>query len=81
MSNLIKLDENGMAVWRHKTNQNLFVERTYEWCNRVIILDESEEREVIDDLEFSTFDFSDWTPMTVEEYQRVKRKYKEIYDV
>jgi hypothetical protein len=75
----IKLNEYGMAVWRQKTDKNLFVERSYEWCDRVIVLNEAEGRRVINDTEFSTFDFSDWIPVTVEEFKKVKRNFKEIY--
>jgi hypothetical protein len=75
----IELNEYGDAVWRHRTNKNLFVERSYRWVDRVIVLDETETRRVIEDTEFSTFDFSDWIPVTVEEMKKVKRKFKEIY--
>ena len=76
----IELNESGKAVWRHKTNKNLFAERPYRWCDRVIVLDETERRQVIDDTQFSTFDFSAWIPVGVEEYKKVKQKFKEIYE-
>ena len=75
----IELNEFGNAVWRHKTNENLFVERSYRWCDRVVVLDETDGRRVIDDTKFSTFDFSDWIPVGVEEFKKVKQKFKEIY--
>lgn len=77
----IELDEYGMAVWKHKTNKNLFVQRSYSWCDRVIVLDETTNRSIVDDTKFSTFDFTDWTPMTKEEYLSVKSNFKEIYDL
>lgn len=80
MNEPIELNEFGMAVWRHKQNKTLFAERSYRWCDRVIVLDESKGRLVVDDTQFSTFDFSEWIPMTVEEYKRVKACYKEIYE-
>lgn len=77
----IELNEYGMAVWRHKENKNLFVERHYRWCDRVIVLDESNgSRRITDDTEFSTFNFTDWIPVTVEEYKKVKQYNKDIYD-
>lgn len=76
----IELNEFGKAVWRHKYSKNLFVERPYHWCDRVIVLDETEGRRVIDDTEFSTFSFADWIPMTVEEYKMAKNNYKEVYE-
>ena len=75
----IELNEFGDAVWRHKSNKNLFVERSYRWCDRVIVLDETESRRVIDDTKFSTFDFSDWIPVGVEEFKKVKHNFKDIY--
>lgn len=75
----IELNEFGEAVWRHKTNKNLFVERSYRWCDRVIVLDETEGRLVIDDTKFSTFDFSDWIPVSLDEFRKVKQNFKDIY--
>lgn len=77
---MIELNEYGMAVWRHKENKNLFVERHYRWCDRVIVLDETDTRRVVDSTEFSTFNFADWIPVTVEEYKKVKGSNKEIYE-
>jgi len=77
---MIELNEWGMAVWRHKENKNLFVERHYRWCDRVIVLDETETRRVVDDARFSEFDFTDWIPVTVEEYKKVKQFDKDIYN-
>jgi hypothetical protein len=76
----IELNEFGKAIWRHKENKNLFVERSYSWCDRVVVIDEKEGRRIIEDVQFSTFDFMDWIPVTVEEFQKVKQKLKEIYD-
>ena len=66
---------------RHNTDKELFVERCYEWCDRVVVLREHDgRRELVDDTAFSTFDFSDWTPVTVEEFSKVKNNFKEIYE-
>lgn len=75
----ILLNEYGMAVWRHKYSRSLFVQRDYEWCDRVVVIDETEGRRIVDDMKFSEFDFADWVPMTVEEYSRVKSCFKEAY--
>lgn len=77
-STAIELNEHGLAVWRYKYNKNLFVERSYKWLNRVIVLDE-ETRFIIDDTKFDTFDFTNWIPVTTEEYKKVKNNYKDIY--
>jgi hypothetical protein len=76
----IELNEFGRAVWRHKENKNLFVSREYNWCDRVIVLDETESRRIIDDVPFSTFDFTNWIPITAEEFKKVKHNFKDIYD-
>mgnify|MGYP001436906370 CR=1 FL=1 len=76
----IRLNEYGDAVWRHKSDKNLFVERSYEWCDRVIVLNETEGRRVVDDTAYSTFDFTDWIPVTKSEMAKVKANFKEIYD-
>ena len=78
--NPIELNEHGLAVWRHRENRHVFVQRDYRWCDRVIILDELDGRCIIDDTLYSTFDFHDWIPVTVEQMKKVKRNYKEIYN-
>ena len=77
---VIELNEYGMAVWFHKENKNLFVERAYKWCDRIIMIDETTSRQVVDDTQFSTFDFTDWIPVTVEQFKTVKSNFKEIHD-
>ncbi len=73
-----RLDEFGRLVFKHKTNPNLFAERSYDWVDRIIVIDETEGRRIIQDTKFSTFDLSDWKPMTQEEYDSIERKYNEI---
>lgn len=78
---MIKLNEFGLAVWRHKTDKELFLERDYEWCDRVVTIREHDgRREIVDNVPFSDFDLSDWIPVTVEEFRLVKSNYKEIHD-
>lgn len=77
----ISLNEYGLAVWRHKYDRNLFVERSYFWCDRLVFLNEANGRHLIGETTFSSYDFTttDWVPVTVEEFKRVKSNYKDIY--
>ncbi len=77
---MIKLNEFGLAVWKHKYSKVLFAQRDYEWCDRIVVLDETKGRLVISDQKFSTFNFNDWIPMTQVEIDSVKESFKEIYD-
>jgi len=79
MADEFSLDEYGRRVWRHKTDRNQFVERSYHWVDRVVVLDETEGRRITHSGPYSTFDFKDWIPVTVEEFSRVKQKFNEIY--
>lgn len=76
----IELNEHGLLVFKHKTNQRLFLQRSYRWVDRLTLIDETDGRLVIDSYKYSTYDFESWEPMTVEEYSRVKRNFKEIYN-
>jgi hypothetical protein len=75
-----ELNEDGKLVYKHKTNKRLFLERAYRWVDRMILLDETEGRQVIDTYRYSTYDLSAWTPVTKKEYDSVKSNYKEIYN-
>ena len=75
----IELTEHGLLVFKHKTNKRLFLERTYRWVDILTLLDETDGRQIIDQFKYSTFDLSAWEPMTKEEFDSVKRCYKEIY--
>lgn len=50
----------GTSIWHNKTNKNLIATRSYSWCDRIIVTDESRGRLVVLDTKFSTFDFTDW---------------------
>ena len=76
----IELDGNRLLIFKHKTNKRLFLERPYYWVDRIILIDETEDRDIVMDFKYSTFDLYAWTPMTKEEYISVKSKYREIYD-
>lgn len=76
----MELNEFGLKVWKHKTNKRLFLQQSYRWVDRLLLLDESEGRQVVDSFKESTYDFSAWEPMTKEELDSVKSCYKEIYN-
>lgn len=76
----IELNELGLAVWKHKTNKRLFLQQSYRWKDSLILLDETEGRHIVDIFKASTFNYDDWEPMAVDEYSKVVRKFKEIYE-
>jgi hypothetical protein len=75
-----ELDEFGKRVWKHKINKRLFLEQSYGWKEHVILIDETEGRQVIDSFDLDTFNFDAWTPMNRDEFNSVKSYYKEIYE-
>ena len=74
-----ELNEHGLLVFKHKTNKRLFLQRSYRWVDKLTLIDETEEGQIIDHFKFSTFDFSAWSPISKEEYNIVKSNYKEIW--
>lgn len=76
----IELNQFGLSVWKHKTNKRLFLEQSYRWKDNLVLLDETEGRQIVDSFKASTFDYSAWEPMTTEEYEKVISNYKEIYE-
>lgn len=75
-----ELNEHGMRVWKHKTNKRLFLQQSYRWKDSLSLIDETEGRQIVDSYQASTYDFGAWTPMTQEEYNSVKSKYREVYE-
>jgi hypothetical protein len=75
----MKLNEFGTRVWKHKTNKRLFLEQSYSWVDRLFLIDETVDRDIVMEFKCSTFDFYAWEPMTREEYDMVDMHYKEIY--
>lgn len=75
----MKLNEFGKRVWKHKTNKRLFLEQSFDWVDNLILLDETEGRNIVDSYKASTYDFSVWQPMTKKEYDSIKSKYTEVY--
>jgi hypothetical protein len=41
--------------WVNKSNPQLFAEKTYSWIDRVLIIDESDNRLVKEDITFAEF--------------------------
>ncbi len=75
----MELNQFGLRVWKHKTNKRLFLQKSYSWVDRLTLIDETEGRQIIMDFKASDFDYDVWTPMSKEEFDSVKSKYKEIY--
>lgn len=73
------LNEHGLVVVKHKTNKHLFLERSYHWVPRITFLDESDGRKVISFNDINIMDFEGF--VTKEEYNKVSRKYHEIYNL
>ena len=76
----MELNEHGLRVWKHKTNKRLFLQQSYRWKDNLILLDETEGRQIIDTYLASSYDYSAWTPMSKEEFDSVVSCYKEIYE-
>jgi len=75
----MELNEFGLRVWKHKTNKRLFLQQSYRWKDDVLLIDETEGRQIIDYFKASTFDYDAWEPMTMQEYNSVVSHYKEIW--
>lgn len=75
----MELNEFGLRVWKHKTNKRLFLEQSYRWVDSLVLLDETEERQVVDSFQASTFNYGVWEPMTPDEFKLAKGKYRDIY--
>ncbi len=58
----------------------MFLQQSYRWKDNLVLIDETEGRQIIDSYKASTYDYGAWTPMTKEEYDSVKSYYKEIYN-
>ena len=76
----MELNEYGKRVWKHKTNKRLFLEQSYRWKDSLMLIDETEGRQIVGTFIASTFDYRAWEPMTQEEFNSVKLNYKEIFN-
>lgn len=66
----MELNEYGKRIW-YRYSGRLTLERSYKWVDSLILIDEENNRKLITTFNFSTFDFTDWTPMTLAEYKIV----------
>lgn len=62
------LSEFGTRRWSHITKP-FTAELSYGWVDRILVIDESKGRRVIDDTKFSTFDLSEWVEWSEENNQ------------
>jgi len=74
-----ELNDYGLLVFKHKTNKNIFLQRSFKWIDRITMIDEAEGRQIIDTFKFSEFDLSSWEAVTREEYSKAKKSFKEMY--
>ncbi len=79
MKEEIELNEYGLLVFKHKTNKRLFLQKSYKWKDNLILLDETEGRQIIDNYKYSTYNLDAWESVTKEEYSKVKTHFKDIY--
>lgn len=49
-----------MTRYQNKINPKLFAEKRYDFVDRILIIDESKGRLVVDDKKFSDFDLTNW---------------------
>ena len=77
----MELDEFGKKVWKHKTNKRMFLEQSYNWKERLTLIEEfGDERNVVMQFNTAGFDFSAWTPMSQSEFDSIRSYYREIYN-
>jgi hypothetical protein len=50
----MELNEYGLKVWKHKTNKRLFLQQSYRWKDNLLLLDETEGRQIVDTFIAST---------------------------
>lgn len=65
-----ELNEHGERIW-YRYGGRLTLEKSYGWVDVLILIDEENNRRVITQFKASTFDFTDWTPMTKEQFKLV----------
>lgn len=71
ITNYRPLNKYGLLVFKHKSQPNLLAQRTFKNNDRVLVTDESDGSKVVRDEKFSTFDLSEWTPLSQEEWDEV----------
>jgi hypothetical protein len=77
----ITLNQFGKQVWRNLKDPNLFAERPYKSHLVASIIDESnDDRLHCGYIPLKDLKKDEWVAMTVDEYNRVTRRYKEVYE-
>jgi hypothetical protein len=78
----LELNEHGLRVWKHKTNKEMFLVKSYRWKDSMSLLKENldGQQHIMSFNNISDFDFTAWEPMTIKEYSLVKTKYSDIYN-
>jgi|ERR1700761_6446006 len=73
------LNSFGRLIFQNKANKNLFAERLYRNIDRVIFIDDTRGFcENAGEGKFSEFVQEEWIPITRDEFNMIKRTYREI---
>ncbi len=77
----ITLNKFGKQVWKNKNNPSLFAERPYKSHLVASLIDESnDDRLHTGYIHLKDLKEIDWAPMTIEEYNKATRRYRDIYE-
>ena len=77
----MELNHYGLRVWKHKNSKILFAHKFYKWVRRICVIQEDgDNRQIIETHWEENFNWDNWVVVTPEEYAKVKRQYKEIYN-
>ena len=77
----IELNEYGRLAFQNKSMPQLFAHRAFRWLDRIIFIDESNDRKYVHGQTYSSFNDSCWRAITVEEDQSVVSNYNELNKV
>lgn len=73
------LDSYGRILFQNKSNKYLFAERKFRNIDRIIFIDDSRGFcENAGEAKFSEFKQEDWIQVTREEFNMIKRSYREM---
>ena len=73
------LDQFGKVCLLSKEDRNISATLPYGWFSTCNLLDESSGRRVIGSRDASEFRYSEWSPITKEEYDLVKSTLIEVW--
>lgn len=65
-----ELNEHGLLIFKHSSNKNIMLFRSYKWVDRILLINKK-TNEYIMGFKYSTFDLTEWTPITKEEYDKL----------